>query len=786
MAKQLSNRRDRWEIIGPGGGGGQFLPTVSPHDPNLALIACDMTGAYITRDGGRSWRHFHLRTVVSSFRFDPVNPDVIYAGSSSAGLFRSEDKGETWRLIFPDPDKVTDERMVGDHSSNIWVSSDAVWPGAAKITAVQIDREQTNQLYVGLHMQGSEEERRTTTIYFSVDRGKSWTELFRANGAAVHGIHIDTDSPRERRRLYVFTDSGVYTADSAFRGGEPEAVALPRQVRDIHHACAARNPTTGNTVFFFTAAAEWEEQVLVSGVWKSDDKGQSWKPVNSVISRNHASPVTRLLPEFTLLGASELDSRTLYLGAAQYPEIAEESGAGAIIESWGFLKSVDEGESWEWVLKSDSHVTAPNLKGSWVENNYTPSWNGIGPKGIAPLGVGVHAADPRICYATDMGSTYRTLDGGETWEQVYADEYPDGSVSSRGLDVTTCYGVHFDPFDRSHIAISYTDIGCFHSLNGGRTWRHSIGGMTPAWGNTCYWLVFDPDVRGRVWGAWGSAHDLPRPKMMRSGRFRHYEGGVGKSDDGLVSWRRSNAGMPENSVTTYLALDPSSPPGNRTLYAAVFDKGVYKSTDDGNTWTLKNSGISGNFNAWRIVMLPDSTLYLLVARGLRRGKAVDGALYRSIDGAESWERLDLPDGANAPNDLVFDPGNPKRMALACWPRTIDGEERDGGVYATGDGGASWRSIFDSSKHVYGIAIDPNRPSTMFINTFDNGAYRTDDRGETWKRLKGYNFKWGHSPFIDPYRENMLYLTTFGSSVWHGPDHGDDEAFEDIYPIGALK
>ena len=57
-------RLDRWEIIGPGGGGTMTHPTISPHDPNVVLVGCDMTGAYITYDGGESWRMFNLGTVV--------------------------------------------------------------------------------------------------------------------------------------------------------------------------------------------------------------------------------------------------------------------------------------------------------------------------------------------------------------------------------------------------------------------------------------------------------------------------------------------------------------------------------------------------------------------------------------------------------------------------------------------------------------------------------------------------------------------------------------------------
>src|SRR4030095_5596716 len=107
-------RLDRWEVIGPRGGGTQTHPTISPHDPKVVLVGCDMTGAYITYDGGESWRMFSLGTGVSSFAFDPAHPDVIYAGNPA--LWRSADRGRTWRMVFPDPKRNTRELMVGDHS----------------------------------------------------------------------------------------------------------------------------------------------------------------------------------------------------------------------------------------------------------------------------------------------------------------------------------------------------------------------------------------------------------------------------------------------------------------------------------------------------------------------------------------------------------------------------------------------------------------------------------------------------------------------------------------------
>src|SRR5436309_9719549 len=96
MTMGLADRPGNFRVIGPGGGGAMYHPTFSPQDINTALINCDMTGAYITHNGGRSWRMFNLRGVVRFFAFDPSTPHTIYA--QSIGLFRSTDNGDSWKL----------------------------------------------------------------------------------------------------------------------------------------------------------------------------------------------------------------------------------------------------------------------------------------------------------------------------------------------------------------------------------------------------------------------------------------------------------------------------------------------------------------------------------------------------------------------------------------------------------------------------------------------------------------------------------------------------------------
>src|SRR5206468_5185515 len=105
----LAARPGDFKVLGPGGGGAMFNPTISPHNPNTVLVSCDMTGAYITHDGGKSWRMFNLRGVVEFFVFDPRDKNVMYA--QAAGLWRSQDGGETWSLVYPKPSTVKVIRM---------------------------------------------------------------------------------------------------------------------------------------------------------------------------------------------------------------------------------------------------------------------------------------------------------------------------------------------------------------------------------------------------------------------------------------------------------------------------------------------------------------------------------------------------------------------------------------------------------------------------------------------------------------------------------------------------
>jgi photosystem II stability/assembly factor-like uncharacterized protein len=408
-----------------------------------------------------------------------------------------------------------------------------------------------------------------------------------------------------------------------------------------------------------------------------------------------------------------------------------------------------------------------------MEESFDPGWPGN------PIDLGVAPGNPNVCYAGDNGRGYKTIDGGKTWEQMYSHNNADGSYSNTGLNVTTCYGVHFDPFDKNHFFICYTDIGLFHTFDGGKSWFHSIKNIPRDWQNTCYQVGFDPDVKDKVWSVWADAHDLPRTKMFGRSGFSNFSGGVAVTDDGGKTWQKSNSGIPENSVCTNLLIDPASPLHSRTLYVAVFDRGVYKSTDGGTTWNLTNKGFGSNLFAWQLRQNLNGRLFVLFPRGEAKGKTVDGAIYYSDDKAASWKQLTLPEGINGPHDLLISPIHPEVMYVSCWPRSVEGKDMNGGVIKTTDGGKTWVRIFDERVRVNSAGIDRQHPENIFINTFQNAAYRSDDSGNSWKRIEGYRFKWGQRAIPDINNPGMLLLTTYGGSVYYGPAAGDPGTKDDI-------
>ncbi len=743
-----------WKVIGPGGGGTTIGPTISPHDSRLVVEHCDMTGGYVTTDNGLSWHMFNLRGGIQVFAFDPVDPRVIYAGN--AALWRSGDAGRTWKMLFPSPARNTVEHQLGDHSDYSLTSDDSAYPGG-DISAIAIAPSNrgnngpgsTERLYLAFHKKAQPE-----VLVSSADGGLTWRRLSTLPQPVL---------------LLVAQDSGLI----AVSGSSVVRIAPDGNTSQLGGIAtgfkAASAGRAGDAIWIYGTGED-------GNVYLSQDAGRRFTLVTPELHQTAG--------KFEAIAASEQHPEVAYVGFRGL-----QLGVGKENLFNGIAKTADGGHTWRIVFKESDHAAA-NLSGTWIEERAKQESEDIWFD--APHSLGVAPANPDVAYATDLFRTYRTLDGGASWQEVNSRRASGDSWISRGLDVTTNYGVQFDPFDSRHIYIDNTDMGLFQSSDGGQSWRSTSDGVPEKWRNTTYWLAFDPAQRGLVWGAFSGTHDLPRPKMWRNRSPRSFTGGVAVSSDGGNHWQPSNAGLPDDSIT-HILLDPSSPAGSRTLYACAFGRGVYKSTDNGRSWTAKNDGIAGEEPfAWRITFSDDGSLYLVVARrteGKDRSASGAGALYRSADKADHWQRIELPSGVTGPTGLEIDPRDPQHLYLTAWGQEGDDTDRNGGVFASDDGGKTWAAIFTQSQHVYDLTIDPHHPDTLYIAGFDAAAYRSNDRGAHWTRMEGYDFKWGHRVILDPNDPAQIYITTYGGGVWHGPAAGaanPPEADQSRVPIAAPR
>jgi photosystem II stability/assembly factor-like uncharacterized protein len=731
LATAWAERPGNFRVLGPGGGGAMFNPTISPHDANTVLVSCDMTGSYITHDGGRSWRMFNLRGVVNFFVFDPLDPKTMYAHAT--GLWRSMDGGERWELVYPSPSAVKGVKMNSDHSDEQIL---AVPDPLGEIAALAVDPSDSKILYAAA---GTKE---SPALFISLDYGKRWQKQAILPDVPRR-LWVDPNSANGDRTLFV---ASAHTVAVVSHGGV-RSLPFPTAVSDV-------------SVSFGSGAHPMIYAASEQGIYVSNDAGVNWR------KRDLPGAGAKVRAIATSLHHPE----TAYVS---YDHLKADG------ESWmGVAKTTNYGTAWKLVWK-ESGVAAKNVHDAWITERFGPTW------GENPLSLTVAQQDANLAYSTDLGRTMRTVDGGATWAAVYSRKVDNVGWTSVGLDVTTSYGVHFDPFDPKRQFITYTDIGLFRSEDGGVSWTSSTAGVPRAWMNTTYWVVFDPKVRGRMWSVNSYTHDLPRPKMWRHNSVLHYKGGVCRSDDGGKHWTTSNAGMDETGAT-HILLDPTSPVDARILYVAGYGRGVYKSSDGGRSWALKNNGITQEQPfAWRLARSSNGTLYAVIARRSEDGSignAGDGALYSSTDGAEHWQPVSLPEGTNGPNGLATDPESPDRLYLAAWARATGEHGEGGGIFLSEDGGKSWKQVLEKDRHIYDVTIDSQDSNVLYATGFESSAWRSADRGLHWGRIAGFNFKWGHRVIPDPLNRDEVYITTFGGSVWHGAINGRPQDVDIATPV----
>lgn len=737
-----------------------FYPEVSPFNPNFALVACDMTGSYVTHDGGESWRMFNLHSPVKYFVFDPNDSNTVYA--KSVGLFRSADKGKTWNLFYPAPKDITGIVSKGDHGYERLITRDNT---IRDVEAFAIDAANSQNMYAAIAIENK------PALYFSKDGGSSWKKVADLT-YGVQNIFINPSSDKNKRIVYLTHNEGVTVASN----GKLKFQPAPQGVNKLMHFTGGFNKPNNKYILYAVAGKSYfDPKGTGSGIFYSENGGATWQ--NREAGLTSFSMKGAAAPEYRTIATSAYDPSTVYVS---YNRLKHNNDTTFI----GVAKSSDYGKTWTLAWKDiitqsrSANKPSSNFETEWINERFGPTW------GENPFSIGVSPTNPDILFATDFGRTVKSTNGGKTWEQAFTNKDSKGGWISRGLEVTTGYQLIADPFDKNHLYMCNTDIGLMASYDGGKSWQSitANNGVPRKWQNSTYWLALDADVKGRAWAAMTDVHDLPRPKMFRRQGVKKYSGGIMLTEDGGKSWKESNNGIGEGAMT-HVLIEPASDKNSRTLYACAFGKGVYKSVDGGKTWQQKNKGIDGDEPfAWRITRREnDGALFLVVNRRSEDGSIgnpEDGALYRSDDQAESWQKMKLPEGCNGPMSIVANDG---RLLLSAWGRDTKGKftpDTGGGIFVSDDDGKTWKNVLHRDQHIHDITYD-NRINTYYACGFNGSAYRSTDKGNTWKRIKGYNFKWGKRVDLDVNDPSKIYVITFGGGLWYGPADGDPNATEDI-------
>jgi len=227
--------------------------------------------------------------------------------------------------------------------------------------------------------------------------------------------------------------------------------------------------------------------------------------------------------------------------------------------------------------------------------------------------------------------------------------------------------------------------------------------------------------------------------------------------------------------------------------------GVWKSTDMGNTW--QHVGLEETERIKRIrVHTSDPDIAYVCALGHEWGPNEQRGVFRTKDGGATWEKVLYIDEDTGCSEFDIQWSNPRILYAGMWtfrrrPWRFDGGGRETAVYKSIDGGDSWQKldVVDEPMARIGLAIAQSRPNTVYVVTetpTKGTLFRSDDAGATWRMVsdnRSINFR----PFyyseihVDPSNPEVvwslsggLYKSTDGGrnfeSVGRGV-HGDHQA-----------
>lgn len=680
------------------------------------------------------------------------NPNIIYAGAASGGVWKSESGGTAWTPIF-------------DKESTL------------SIGAIAIQQSNPSVIWVGT---GEGNPRNSLNggdgLYKSLDGGKTWRKMGLEKTRHIHRIIIDPTNPNT---VYVgaigspwgdHPERGVYkTTDGGATWNQILYVDQRTGVGEM-----VMDPSNPNKLI----VNMWEHRRLPwtfksggpgSGMHITYDGGKTWKKITSKEG----------------LPAGDLGRMGLAIARSKPERVY------ALIESKknGLYRSDDGGENWKLVNDKNDigdrpfyyfeiYVDAKN------ENRIYTIYSRVavsedGGKSFNPLGDGIHPdhhafwmnpENPSMIYEGNDGGLNITLNGGQTWK--FAENIP---------------------------------VGQFYHVNADNDLPYNVyGGMQDngSWAGPAY-VWRQAGIRNSYWQElfFGDGFDVsPDPDDSRYGYAMSQGGNVGRYDlkTGYTQFIRPT--HPDANVklrynwNAALAQDPFK---NATIYYG--SQFLHKSINKGTTWDIISPDLTTNnpdkqrqFESGGLTMDATGaenhcTIIAIAPSPVREGViwvgTDDGNVQLTQDGGKTWSNVSsgiagMPKFAWIPQIHVSKSNAGEAFVIVNNYRQFDYKPY---LFHTRDFGKTWESMVSGSQvgesnYTLAVVQDPEENKLLFLGT-ENGLFISIDAGKNWTKWTN-DFPAG-VPVMDLViqpREQDLVICTFGRALW---------ILDDIRPLREL-
>jgi photosystem II stability/assembly factor-like uncharacterized protein len=614
-------------LKGPYGGSIVAL-AIDPKNDNVVYGGSSGAGVFKSTNGGISW--INTSTGLGSLTFDslavdPVNPNNIYAGSHGFGIFKSTDGGSTWKAV------------------NNGIAADSV------VYSITVNPGNSNLVYAGTRIQNT----LNGVLYKSVDGGASWNSVLNTTNDWIYSISVNPGSPNVV--LIAEHEHGVYQAtDYGNAGGWHESNTgicgdECRKGRNV-----AYNPKTGNPAIY----TAWH-----GDLFRSTNGGGMWSQADSGLGASY------VYPNGVSFNPSNL--REIYLANWK-------SDVG------GIVKSTNEGNSWS---------------GSGLRDYIV--YSVVVPKGSGST----------VLAGTNSNGLYRSTNGGGNWSQ-----------SSTGISNTQVTGIAFP--GNSVIIASTAGSGVQRTTDNGGSWTNFSSGlddqiinslvMNPANRNILFALTQSKGLRKIDVSAgsnWSSAADIipdtqsyeeTEPNQQPVFRITRREVidemiELEGEEPLQIKSKPVEQGNDVEAASSPLVDKPSismafAPSNSNIAYLGTGGSGVFRSTNNGNNWSSTGSIGSGDVVSIAVSPNDPNQVYAVLVNNSI------GKVKYSSNGGNSWTE-------NTPSGVSVN-----AVAVSPIDGTVEAATSSGLWQYNGSG---WSAIQFQGSNVSEIAASPFRAGTFF-------------------------------------------------------------------------